>query len=31
MHADQYADQYTEHLAHSAPCASRWDGYKGVA
>lgn len=20
-------DQYEEHLAHSAPCGSRWDGY----
>lgn len=22
-----YANQYEEHLAHSAPCASRWDGF----
>lgn len=22
-----YASQYEEHLAHSAPCASRWDGF----
>ena len=21
-----HANQYEEHLAHSAPCASRWDG-----
>lgn len=21
------AAHYAEHLAHSAPCASRWDGY----
>jgi hypothetical protein len=20
-------NQYEEHLAHSAPCSSRWDGY----
>ena len=20
-------DQHEEHLAHSAPCASRWDGF----
>jgi hypothetical protein len=20
-------DRYEEHLAHSAPCASRWDGF----
>lgn len=20
-------DQYAEHLAHSAPCSSQWDGY----
>lgn len=20
-------DQYEEHLAHSAPCNSRWDGF----
>lgn len=20
-------DQYEEHLAHSAPCSSRWDGF----
>lgn len=22
-----YSTQYEEHLAHSAPCASRWDGF----
>lgn len=22
-----YANQYEEHLAHSAPCNSRWDGW----
>lgn len=22
-----YTDQYEEHLAHSAPCTSRWDGW----
>lgn len=22
-----HATQYEEHLAHSAPCASRWDGF----
>lgn len=22
-----YANQYEEHLAHSTPCASRWDGF----
>jgi hypothetical protein len=22
-----YANQYEEHLAHSAPCNSRWDGF----
>jgi hypothetical protein len=22
-----FANQYEEHLAHSAPCASRWDGF----
>lgn len=22
-----YTDKYEEHLAHSAPCASRWDGF----
>lgn len=22
-----FADQYEEHLAHSAPCSSRWDGF----
>ena len=22
-----YANQYEEHQAHSAPCASRWDGF----
>ena len=22
-----YTDQYEEHLAHSAPCASRWDRF----
>lgn len=22
-----YTDQYEEHLAHSAPCSSRWDGF----
>jgi hypothetical protein len=22
-----YTDQYEEHLAHSTPCASRWDGF----
>lgn len=22
-----YASQYEEHLAHSAPCTSRWDGF----
>ena len=22
-----YSSQYEEHLAHSAPCASRWDGF----
>ena len=22
-----HANQYEEHLAHSAPCASRWDGF----
>ena len=22
-----YANQYEEHLAHSASCASRWDGF----
>lgn len=22
-----YANQYEEHMAHSAPCASRWDGF----
>ena len=21
------ANQYEEHLAHSAPCSSRWDGF----
>lgn len=21
-----FTNQYEEHLAHSAPCASRWDG-----
>ena len=22
-----YSNQYEEHLAHSAPCNSRWDGF----
>lgn len=22
-----YANQYEEHMAHSAPCSSRWDGF----
>lgn len=22
-----YANQLEEHIAHSAPCASRWDGF----
>lgn len=22
-----FANQYEEHLAHSAPCSSRWDGF----
>ena len=22
-----FANQYEEHLAHSAPCNSRWDGF----
>ena len=22
-----YTDQYQEHIDHSAPCASRWDGF----
>ena len=22
-----FSNQYEEHLAHSAPCASRWDGF----
>lgn len=22
-----FANQYEEHVAHSAPCASRWDGF----
>lgn len=22
-----YANQYEEHMTHSAPCASRWDGF----
>ena len=22
-----YTNQYEEHLAHSAPCNSRWDGF----
>ena len=22
-----FSSQYEEHLAHSAPCASRWDGF----
>lgn len=22
-----FTNQYEEHIAHSAPCASRWDGF----
>ena len=22
-----FTNQYEEHLAHSAPCSSRWDGF----
>ncbi len=22
-----FSNQYEEHLAHSAPCSSRWDGF----
>ncbi len=22
-----FANQYEEHIAHSAPCSSRWDGF----